>query len=504
MDEHALFRQQVWRNPDDDVPFLIYADWLEERGQRHEAEFLRLECRLRQAAPEDPELVDMLHRRVELCLSLPSRWLDTHCRYTDSNFWFADWFNHLSYPSPTSCLFHYCCHAVAGQRHAQQILSRALYRALVLMSGRTPHSFRALPEIPELSDFDMLQLQLLPTQSGSMRGIQGLLRTLSQLTTPTRWKCLGLQCNQLLPALVDLVTELPAYQGIRHFNLSVSGHVLDNEELGAWQRLCQSNWFGRLCGLYLHLDYSSPQWELLLNGGPFPQIRWLDISNHSNNRGISLSLLERLFPNLVCLRLSCSHLIVDTSALPPGLRYLELSLDHNSESVLAQCQEKLPMDQLYGIRLHINDSSSSVLAQFLKHLSGTCLRYLRLRGPAVDSARLLQTLGSIPQGQHLGYLAVSSSSWREQSELAPATVDRLLRRWKMPQLRHLTLGGFSLPDSIGDVLASDRFPQLRLVDLQNCEIEADAKPRNKPAATAASGPYPYIILWPTQVNKRGS
>jgi uncharacterized protein (TIGR02996 family) len=40
------FLQAILDQPDDDTPRLIYADWLEERGQAQESEFLRLECRL--------------------------------------------------------------------------------------------------------------------------------------------------------------------------------------------------------------------------------------------------------------------------------------------------------------------------------------------------------------------------------------------------------------------------------------------------------------------------
>ena len=38
---------------EDDTPHLVYADWLEERGDPARAEFIRLECRLAKLPPDD-------------------------------------------------------------------------------------------------------------------------------------------------------------------------------------------------------------------------------------------------------------------------------------------------------------------------------------------------------------------------------------------------------------------------------------------------------------------
>src|SRR5437588_9917600 len=39
------FRRTIWERPDDDAPRLVYADWLEERGECDRAELIRLQCR---------------------------------------------------------------------------------------------------------------------------------------------------------------------------------------------------------------------------------------------------------------------------------------------------------------------------------------------------------------------------------------------------------------------------------------------------------------------------
>jgi uncharacterized protein (TIGR02996 family) len=52
MNEKA-FLEAVLANPDDDAPRLIFADWLEERGQAARAEFIRLQIRLAQTPEHD-------------------------------------------------------------------------------------------------------------------------------------------------------------------------------------------------------------------------------------------------------------------------------------------------------------------------------------------------------------------------------------------------------------------------------------------------------------------
>ena len=57
-------------NPDDDTPRLVYADWLQERGQEAKAEYVRTVVRLLHP-PEDPALVE---RCVALADELDADW----------------------------------------------------------------------------------------------------------------------------------------------------------------------------------------------------------------------------------------------------------------------------------------------------------------------------------------------------------------------------------------------------------------------------------------------
>jgi uncharacterized protein (TIGR02996 family) len=50
-DGDALFRA-ILENPADDLPRLVYADWLEEHGQPERAEFIRLQCEAWHLCPQ--------------------------------------------------------------------------------------------------------------------------------------------------------------------------------------------------------------------------------------------------------------------------------------------------------------------------------------------------------------------------------------------------------------------------------------------------------------------
>jgi uncharacterized protein (TIGR02996 family) len=70
-DEEALLAAII-AAPDDDLPRLVYADWLDEHGQPDRSEFIRVQCRLNVAgrpAPGDAE------RAFELEEANRGRWL---------------------------------------------------------------------------------------------------------------------------------------------------------------------------------------------------------------------------------------------------------------------------------------------------------------------------------------------------------------------------------------------------------------------------------------------
>jgi uncharacterized protein (TIGR02996 family) len=88
MSEKGLTRA-ILDAPDDDVPRLVYADWLEEHGDDARAEFIRLQCRLARLDSDDPDVEALRGRQRELLSahqaswkqSLPSRLRGAECTF---------------------------------------------------------------------------------------------------------------------------------------------------------------------------------------------------------------------------------------------------------------------------------------------------------------------------------------------------------------------------------------------------------------------------------------
>jgi uncharacterized protein (TIGR02996 family) len=72
--EESAFLQAICAVPDDDTPRLIYADWLEERGDPR-AEFIRLQCELASTKAGSARQKDLLIRERQLLRKHHRRWV---------------------------------------------------------------------------------------------------------------------------------------------------------------------------------------------------------------------------------------------------------------------------------------------------------------------------------------------------------------------------------------------------------------------------------------------
>lgn len=76
MTEEQPFLTAIIENPNDDVPRLIYADWLDDHGQEERAELIRVQCALARGASSD--LAPGLAEREKALLA--SDWAQNPCR----------------------------------------------------------------------------------------------------------------------------------------------------------------------------------------------------------------------------------------------------------------------------------------------------------------------------------------------------------------------------------------------------------------------------------------
>ena len=70
------FLAAILAEPDDDLPRLIYADYLDERGDPARAEFIRLQVGLARLPPRDPRGRPLAAREAELLAAHGKDWLD--------------------------------------------------------------------------------------------------------------------------------------------------------------------------------------------------------------------------------------------------------------------------------------------------------------------------------------------------------------------------------------------------------------------------------------------
>jgi len=66
MTDRRDFLAAIIDRPDDDLPRLVYADYLEESGDEERAEFIRLQCELAKLPPDDPARIPLAVREKEL------------------------------------------------------------------------------------------------------------------------------------------------------------------------------------------------------------------------------------------------------------------------------------------------------------------------------------------------------------------------------------------------------------------------------------------------------
>jgi uncharacterized protein (TIGR02996 family) len=66
MSDREAFLRAIWERPHDDLPRLIYADWLDEHGEPERAEFIRVQCEVAGGSPGEPRLEQLRARERDL------------------------------------------------------------------------------------------------------------------------------------------------------------------------------------------------------------------------------------------------------------------------------------------------------------------------------------------------------------------------------------------------------------------------------------------------------
>ena len=146
-----VFVRAILFDPADEEPRLIYADWLEERGDAR-GEFLRLDVALAKMSREDPAYTETFGRRTQAAAAVDLDWIARiatapigHCpkplqfAFLCPKKWEqlrADDADHsIRFCSECQKTVHYCDSLESARQHARAGMCVAIDRSLVLCEG---------------------------------------------------------------------------------------------------------------------------------------------------------------------------------------------------------------------------------------------------------------------------------------------------------------------------------------------------------------------------------
>ena len=72
--DRAAFLRAIAEQPDDDLPRLVFADWLDEHGEPERAEFIRVQCELARGPSDQLRRNELMARQHELLTAHGHKW----------------------------------------------------------------------------------------------------------------------------------------------------------------------------------------------------------------------------------------------------------------------------------------------------------------------------------------------------------------------------------------------------------------------------------------------
>ena len=169
-DDEKVFLREIEADLDDDTARLVYADWLEERGDER-GEYLRLEFELISGAGTSEELSTVVERINQLNQTISPAWLalvsrtaieGCHMHFLDTRKCVGRWRNLKKSDQPDIRTCHECSNAVhfcTDIRHAKWLVRRQNSRVAVESSLERSRDDINGPGVPQPTSEDIEKLQ---------------------------------------------------------------------------------------------------------------------------------------------------------------------------------------------------------------------------------------------------------------------------------------------------------------------------------------------------------
>jgi uncharacterized protein (TIGR02996 family) len=493
-DQSALYRGIV-ANPHDDLPRLVYADWLEEHGRDERAEFIRVQCALAHSTPDDAGHYDLLEREREL-----AEILEEELRAEEPEL-------------PPGFR--------AAYSHSRGMLDgvRLDWRDPDMPTGQTVSDLEAVAELLPLCRLEHCgESGYEPEAANDQPDIAFLRHTISQRLTSLSFRFTGSepridQLEATLAASPNLGNlrelRLPTLQtdderfaalarvetlpGLRSLRLNTRGLTVASNT--AWR---SAGWRPRLT--HLILERYRDDYLALIEGCSFPALRSLHLTADTSDGLMQQLHADAVFPRLTSLTLDSRdpypHRHIDCRVpLDRPLRELTLRAMDGGYPSFGQLFRSPGRRSLRSLTLVTPEAVRGWLASLSAGASYPELRHLDLDLYGADRDTLLQ-LARAPVWATVTSLTltcvhrVSEDDWGE-----------FFRALHAPALRHLTTQDLQLQNAGGLALAENR----TLAGLRRLEIRFNVLNRLSSKALKAllSAPQFQNLLVLTLSGTRG-
>jgi uncharacterized protein (TIGR02996 family) len=480
MDQASAFLQAILESPDDDVPRLVYADWLDEQGESAataRAALIRVQFALRDLPADDPRRLQLEECERDLLVAHESAWTDPlrrHCHVQRCRF--RGGFVERVVISVEDFL-----------AEAERLFTLAPVREVCFLPyGHLPRSADSLPQLadsPHLQRLSAVDLSSFYLDESGARALAG---------SPHLTRLETLRLNVSGPAFCGILADAPflgrlGTLGLTGFDPTAAGLalLLRSPRLAKLTQLQLSN--GNSSGRSRRRS-SAELWPrggathlaglttLVLSGWPMerhdlqalaaaslPRLRTLDLSgDRLCAESVRLLADAPLLAGLEALNLSSNRLgdagVKALAASPHLGRLARLDLSANGigpAGVRALAGAQLP--SLAALHLRTNKLGDEGLAALAAAPGLPALAVLGVSYNGIGPAGVAALAKSLP-----GRLAVLDLSWNALTDEAVAA---LAVAAGAERLTGLSLGYARLGDAAARALAESRLGRLATLNL---------------------------------------
>ncbi len=469
-DESALLKAII-AHAEEDTPRLAYADWLDENGDPDRAEFIRVQCRLADMPPNDPDWVGLHERQDELSARLRHRHSELAPEEPDDFYIDSDFLDdheepfRRGFPYFTSCQTDGSGWEGDGVKRVIKDITRLVRTSTVRAISFSDVPFAVLKELLAAPvTAELTGLSFFPdTETDAWREeFARVYRLLGSSPAARQMKQLFLYgAFRELPAAV--LAAAKTFDSVRRVTIqNIDGTRAELE------KLTRAAWFRRLWHFRGFLDTTSGAASLITGLGNLPELHTLDLPIVAAS-GVK-PLAEGKFPALARLMytgpLEVKYAKMLAGARFPSLAVFEAQGQLKNDGFLALLKAKW-FGRLRVLNLSENAVGDKSLKALAAHPVAKTLRVLKLGDNPLGRGGLaaLATPGAFPA---LSTLNLHSNYVRK---IKPKELAAWIASLQLPNLRHLDLGGWPLGNDGAKALAANpAFAGLTRLNVESCKI----------------------------------